>query len=293
MRPPVAFGGMTEFAVITGLSGAGRSTVADALEDRGWFVIDNLPTPLIPKVAELAIVPESSIELVALALGSSAQPQDILPAIADLRAGPARVRVVFLEASTDSLVRRYESTKRRHPRSTGEQLAQTIEHERSLLEPVKAEADVIVDTTHLNIYELRNRVAELFADGERDDHRMQTTLLSFGYKHGLPTDVDIVLDCRFLPNPHWIPELRPKSGLDGEVVDYVLQQPVARPFLVELERTLALLIPAYVREGKSFLSIALGCTGGRHRSVVMAEQAAAILRRHGLEPTVDHRDIDR
>jgi UPF0042 nucleotide-binding protein len=284
---------VTEFAVIAGLSGAGRSTVADALEDRGWFVIDNLPTQLIPKVAELAIVPESSIERVALALGSSALPQDILPAIAALRAGPARVRVVFLEASPEALVRRYESTKRRHPRSAGEQLAEAIEQERSLLEPVKAEADVIVDTTNLNIYDLRNRVAELFADGERDEHHMQTTLLSFGYKHGLPTDVDIVLDCRFLPNPYWVDSLRPLTGQDPAVVAHVLGEEAAQQFLDRLDALLDVLLPEYVSEGKAYLSIAFGCTGGRHRSVAIVEEVASRLRRRGIEATVKHRDIDR
>jgi UPF0042 nucleotide-binding protein len=284
---------MTEFAVIAGLSGAGRSTVADALEDRGWFVIDNLPTPLIPKVAELAIVPESSIEKVALALGSSAQPQDILPALADLRTGPARVRVLFLEASTDTLVRRYESTKRRHPRSSGEQLVESIELERALLEPVKAEADVIVDTSTLNIYELRNRVAELFADGERDDHHMQTTLVSFGYKHGLPTDVDIVLDCRFLPDPYWVDALRPLTGRDPEVVAYVLGEDAAQQFLARLDDLLDVLLPQYVSEGKAYLGIAFGCTGGRHRSVAIVEEVAERLRRRGIDAAVKHRDIDR
>jgi UPF0042 nucleotide-binding protein len=284
---------VTEFAVIAGLSGAGRSTVADTLEDRGWFVIDNLPTPLIPKVAELAIVPESSIEKVALALGSSALPQDILPALADLRTGPARVRVLFLEASTDTLVRRYESTKRRHPRSSGEQLVESIEHERALLEPVKAEADVIVDTSHLNIYELRSRVAELFADGEGGDHHMQTTLLSFGYKHGLPTDVDIVLDCRFLPNPYWVDSLRPLTGRDPQVVAYVLGEDAAQQFLARLDDLLDVLLPQYVSEGKAYLGIAFGCTGGRHRSVAIVEEVAERLRRRGIDATVKHRDVDR
>jgi UPF0042 nucleotide-binding protein len=284
---------VTEFVVIAGLSGAGRSTVADALEDRGWFVIDNLPTPLIPKVAELAIVPESRIDRVALALGPTAHPQDILPAIADLRTGPARVRVIFLEASTGTLVRRYESTKRRHPRSAGEQLAEAIEQERSLLEPVKAEADVIVDTSNLNIHELKARVAELFGDDERDDHHMQTTLLSFGYKHGLPTDVDIVLDCRFLPNPYWVDSLRPLTGQHADVVSYVLGEPAAKEFLARLDALLDLLLPEYVSEGKAYLSIAFGCTGGHHRSVAIVEEVARRLRRRGIDATVKHRDIDR
>jgi RNase adapter protein RapZ len=158
---------------------------------------------------------------------------------------------------------------------------------------VKAEADVIVDTTHLNIYELRNRVAELFADGERDDHRMQTTLLSFGYKHGLPTDVDIVLDCRFLPNPYWVDELRPLTGRDPAVVAHVLGEKAAQQFLDKLDALLDVLLPEYVSEGKAYLSIAFGCTGGRHRAVAIVEEVASRLRARGIEATVKHRDIDR
>ena len=283
---------MTDFVVIAGLSGAGRSTVAGTLEDRGWFVIDNLPTPLIPKVAELATVPESSIDRVALALGAGAYATDILPAITELRGSASRVRVIFLDASTEALVRRYESTKRRHPQGSGDRLAEAIEHERDLLEAVKAEADVIVDTSTLNVHELRSRVGELFTDDE-PSAGMQTTLLSFGYKHGLPTDVDIVLDCRFLPNPYWVEALRPLTGLDLDVLHHVLGQPVAQQFLGQVESLLELLIPQYESEGKAYLSIAFGCTGGHHRSVAIVEEIASRLRHHGVTPTVKHRDIER
>jgi UPF0042 nucleotide-binding protein len=284
---------MSEYVVITGLSGGGRTEASRTFEDLGWFIIDNLPASLIPKVAELAGAPGSSIDKVALAVAPGRKDdEELLPAIAALRATGDRVRVLFLDAATERLVQRYESARRRHPFAAEGGISNAIEAERVALEGLKGEADVVIDTSDLNIHELRSRIGELFA-GEAPSALLRTRVMSFGYKHGLPRDVDIVFDCRFLPNPHWIDGLRPKSGLDGDVVDYVLQQPVARPFLVELERTLALLIPAYVREGKSFLSIAFGCTGGRHRSVVMAEQVAAILRRHGLEPTVDHRDIDR
>lgn len=282
---------VTDFVVIAGLSGAGRSTVAGTLEDEGWFVIDNLPTPLIPKVAELATVPESSIDRIALAVGTGTFAGDVLPAISDLRVASARVRVIFLEASTQALVQRYESTKRRHPRAEGG-LAEAIEHERELLEPVKAEADVIVDTTDMNVHQLRSRVHELFIDD--DAHRgMQTTLVSFGYKHGLPTDVDIVLDCRFLPNPYWVESLRPLTGLDAEVRLHVLGQGSAQPFLQRLDDLLEMLVPEYESEGKAYLTLAFGCTGGRHRSVAIAEEVANRLRRRGLQPAVKHRDIDR
>src|SRR5690606_36113587 len=199
-----------------------------------------------------------------------------------------------LEASTDVLVRRFESTRRRHPLSGAgdEHLVAAIERERSLLEPVKSGADVVVDTSDLNDHELRNRIRGLFAVDD-DRPMMQTTVMSFGYKHGLPLDADVVLDCRFLPNPHWVDELRPLTGLDDGVRAYVLGQPAARDFLANVERMLVPLVPAYVSEGKAYLTIALGCTGGRHRSVVMSEEVARLLRRHGLPANVVHRDVEK
>ena len=282
---------MSEYVVITGLSGAGRTEVSRNLEDLGWFIIDNLPAALIPKVAELAGAPGSQIDKVALAVGAAGGNEDeILPAIAALRRNGHRVHVVFLEASSEQLVRRYESTRRRHPYGHGS-VAESIEAERAALEPIKAEADIVIDTSELNVHELRSRIVEAFA-GESQT-AMRTRVTSFGYKHGIPLDVDMIIDCRFLPNPHWIDELRDKTGLDPEVIGYVMRQPAARPFLEEIERLLALLVPAYVGEGKSYLSVAFGCTGGRHRSVVIAEQVAAILRRQGVDPAVTHRDVDK
>ncbi|HEY3143626.1 MAG TPA: RNase adapter RapZ [Acidimicrobiales bacterium] len=286
---------MSEFVVITGLSGAGRSLAADHLEDLGWFVIDNLPPELVPKVVELAQAERSSIERVALVVGTGAYQDEILPMLAWLRSSGARVRIVFLEASTDALVRRYVSTRRRHPLSGGaekEHLAAAIERERGLLDPVKAEADVVVDTTDLNVHDLRRRVVSLFPH-EEPGGGMQTTVLSFGYKHGLPLDADLVFDCRFLPNPHWIDELRPLTGLDPAVRDFVLDQPAAKDFLGRLEDLMTQLLPAYVAEGKAYLTIAMGCTGGRHRSVALAEEVATMLRRHGFSPSTLHRDVEK
>jgi len=203
--------------------------------------------------------------------------------------------VVFLEASTDTLVRRYESSRRRHPLSGGSDqshLAAAIERERLLLDPVKADADVVIDTSTLNVHELRRRMNTLFG-GDETTATMQTTLLSFGYKNGLPLDADLVFDCRFLPNPHWVDELRPLTGLDEPVRDYVLGQEVAGPFLDHVEALLTSLLPAYVAEGKAYLTIALGCTGGRHRSVTIAEELARRLRRHVQRVGVVHRDIDK
>lgn len=282
---------MSEFVVITGLSGAGRSQAADDLEDLGWFVIDNLPAELIPKVTELVQSPGSSTPRVALVVGVGAHQSDLMPALARLRAAGGRVRQLFLDAGTDVLVRRYEGTRRRHPLLVpGEGLAEAIERERELLEPVKAAADVVVDTSALNVHELHDRIVTLFGE-DHPDAGMQTRVVSFGYKHGLPLDVDIVLDCRFLPNPHWIDDLRPLTGLDDAVRRYVLSQGPARELLTRLDELLGMLLPAYVAEGKSYLTLAFGCTGGRHRSVAIAEEVASLLRRRDFAPTVLHRDI--
>ncbi|HLM64489.1 MAG TPA: RNase adapter RapZ [Acidimicrobiales bacterium] len=286
---------MSEFVVITGLSGAGRSMAADDLEDLGWFVIDNMPPELVPKVVELVQTPGSSIERVALVVGTGAYQDEVLPMLAWLRSSAARVRILFLEASTDALVRRYESSRRRHPLSGGgdhEHLVAAIERERQLIEPVKAESDVVVDTSDLNVHALRRRIVALFA-GAEDDAPMQVTLLSFGYKHGLPLDADLVFDCRFLPNPHWVDELRPLTGLDEPVRDYVLEQPAAQQFLAHLADMTAQLLPAFVAEGKAYLTVAFGCTGGRHRSVAIATEVARLLRRQGFSPGVLHRDVEK
>jgi UPF0042 nucleotide-binding protein len=282
-----------EFVVITGLSGAGRSQAADILEDLGWFVIDNLPPTLIPKVSELATGPGSSMSKVALVVGTGPYHHEVLPALNALREQGLRLRILFLEASTDVLVRRYESSRRRHPLDgQGLGLARAIEAERELLEPVKEEADVVVDTTELNVHQLRTRMLDLFG-ADAPDAGMQITLMSFGYKHGLPLDTDLVIDCRFLPNPHWVEDLRPLRGTDEPVRDYVMGQEVTARFLEELTDLLELLLPAYVNEGKSYLTIAFGCTGGRHRSVAIAEEMASRLRSGGFESKVVHRDVGR
>jgi UPF0042 nucleotide-binding protein len=284
---------MSDFVVITGLSGGGRSEAANNLEDLGWFVIDNLPPTLISKVAELAQAPGSSISKVVLVVGTAPQQAEILPALSELRSQGSRVRIVYLEAATEVLVRRYESSRRRHPLARPElTLAEAIESERAMVAPVRAEADVVIDTTDLNVHQLRARMLDLFSV-DVPESRMQTTLVSFGYKHGLPLDTDLVIDCRFLPNPHWIDELRPLTGLDDPVRDYVLGQPIAAEFLDDLRRLLTLLLPAYVAEGKSYLTIAFGCTGGRHRSVAISEEIAAGLRAGGFDLRVTHRDVAR
>ncbi len=281
---------MTDFVVITGLSGAGRSTAADVLEDLGWFVIDNMPVALMPKVAELALQPTSVQDRVAFVAGWNTAAAELMPMVDDLRAGGSVVRMIFLDASTDVLIRRYESSRRRHPASTGELLGGAIEQERVLLEPLRAAADVVVDTSDLNVHQLRDRVTELF-DHDGRSPGMQVTVTSFGFKHGVPSDVDMVLDCRFLPNPHWVDELRPQTGTDAAVRAYVVDSELAQDFLSTLEAMLDTLLPAYQAEGKAYLTLAFGCTGGRHRSVAIAEEVARRLRERGMAPGVQHRDI--
>ncbi|HZU72591.1 MAG TPA: RNase adapter RapZ [Acidimicrobiales bacterium] len=285
---------MTDFLVISGLSGAGRSTAAATLEDLGWFVIDNLPAALISKVAELVDKPGAETERVALVVGRGGGEEyleEVGPAIRGLRATGNRVRVLFLEASDEALVRRFEGTRRRHPMA-GEGVVEAIARERHLLDGIRTESDVVVDTTDLNVHQLRERLVDLFG-ADDPAGTMRTQVLSFGYKYGIPLDVDLVLDCRFLPNPHWIEELRTHSGLEEPVRRYVLDQPETEEFLKKVDDLLGMLMPAYVKEGKSYLTIALGCTGGHHRSVVLAEEIAERLRRAGFTPAVSHRDVSR
>ena len=282
-----------DFTIITGLSGAGRSEAAKCLEDLDYFVVDNLPPALIGKVAELVRAPASTTERVALVVGTGAYLEylDELPsALESLKSSGARVRILFLDASDEVLIRRYENTRRPHPLA-GERVSEAVDRERRALEPVKAEADVVVDTTDLNVHQLRDRLLDLFA---RDaEHDLQTNVVSFGFKHGVPIDVDMVLDCRFLPNPHWVDELRPLSGLDEPVREFVMSQPDTDAFLTKVDDLLGLLLPAFVKEGKSYLSIAVGCTGGQHRSVVIGEKLAKLLAKRGFQPTVQHRDVNR
>jgi RNase adapter protein RapZ len=282
---------VAEFVVVTGLSGAGRSQAGAVLEDIGWYVMDNIPTALITKVAELVSGPAPEAQRLALVVGRhAAQLGELQADIQRLRASGERVKVLFLDASDEVLVRRFEGTRRRHPLGK-EGVVGAIADERRRLGAIKEMADIVVDTSDLNVNQLRERLSELFSDGETLD--MQILVLSFGFKHGVPLDVDNVLDVRFLPNPHWVEAMRPLTGLDEPVRRYVLGQPEAKEFLDRVEHLLNFLVPAYVNEGKSYLTIAIGCTGGRHRSVVLAEEIANSLRELGYNPSVTHRDVDR
>jgi UPF0042 nucleotide-binding protein len=282
---------MAEFLIITGMSGAGRSQASDTFEDLGWFVIDNMPVALISKVMELVTSPGSETEKVALVVGRAGNDVgEMSVAMEQLSRRDLRVRVLYLEASDDVLVRRFENTRRRHP-VDAESLVDAITLERKMLHRIRERADVVIDTSDLNVHQLRERLVELF--NPHTDEHMQISVMSFGFKNGLPLDVDNVFDCRFLPNPHWVDELRPLNGLDDDVRKYVLDQAATGPFLTVIQDFLRLTVPAYVAEGKSYLSIAAGCTGGHHRSVVIAEEIARLLREMGYSVTLNHRDIDR
>ncbi|MEY2580318.1 MAG: RNase adapter protein RapZ [Ilumatobacteraceae bacterium] len=282
---------MADIVLITGLSGAGRSGAAAVLEDLGWYVIDNLPTSLVDTIVELASKPGSDIER--LALVSGRQHIDVLPKVAALRGEGHRVRIVFLDATTAELVKRYDSSRRKHPlNAEADGLVEAIELERSLLDPVRGAADLVIDTTDLNIHQLKAKLIAAF-DQTGDGQRLQVAIESFGYKYGLPLDADIVMDVRFLPNPHWEEALRPLTGHDPAVRDFVLERSHASQFLDEFEALMVGLVPAYEAEGKTYLTIAMGCTGGRHRSVAVAEELAARLRGRGIAVTTGHRDIAR
>lgn len=282
---------MIDIIVVTGLSGAGRSQAADDLEDLGWYVIDNLPVVLVNEVVGVSGVAGAGIPKLCLVIGNAREQADVLAAVAELRAADHRVRVLFLEASTQELVRRYEATRRKHPfAESGTGLEDVISRERAALAEVRAAADLVVDTTSLTIHQLRAQIVALFG-AETPDVGLGLSLVSFGFKHGIPIDVDYVLDVRFLPNPHWVEELRDLTGLEDAVRDHVLADPTAQGFLERAGELLAFVIPECVGEGRSYLSIAVGCTGGRHRSVAIVEELARRMTEQGYSPRVAHRDI--
>jgi RNase adapter protein RapZ len=280
------------FTIITGLSGAGRSESAKIFEDLGYFVIDNLPPALIEKMAELISLPGSKVSQVALVVdprGGEYFPE-LQKSLEQLRDRGIEYRILFLEASDSSLVRRFDETRRKHP--LGERVIDGILEEREMVRPLRDQADVIMDTTNLNVHELRDKINSLFAEPEPSSG-MAVNVISFGYKHGLPLDSDIVLDCRFLPNPHWVEELRPLDGTNRKVRGYVLNAPETEPFLREVRRLLGVMLPGFVKEGRHYLTIAVGCTGGRHRSVVITEEIAKHLADKGFSPKVVHRDLEK
>jgi RNase adapter protein RapZ len=282
---------VADIVLITGLSGAGRSGAAAVLEDLGWYVIDNLPTSLVDTIVELASKPGSDIERLALVAGR--QHVDVLPKVSSLRREGHRVRIVFLDSSTAELVKRYDATRRKHPLDAeAGGLVEAIDLERRLLATVKDAADLVIDTSELNIHQLKTKLVAAF-DHVGDGQRLQVAVESFGFKYGLPLDADIVMDVRFLPNPHWEEGLRSLTGHDPAVRDFVLERAEAATFVDDFEAMLFALVPAYEAEGKSYLTVAMGCTGGRHRSVAVAEELARRLRARGIAVATSHRDIAR
>ncbi|MQA07613.1 MAG: RNase adapter RapZ [Pseudonocardiaceae bacterium] len=283
-----------EVAVVTGLSGAGRSTAAKCLEDLGWFVVDNLPPELVATMVELGVQARGVITKVAVVMDvrSRAFTEDLSSVIKDLDTRGYKPRVLFLEATDAVLVSRFEQVKRSHPMQADGRLVDGITSERGLLTPLREEADLVLDTSALSVHQLRAKIEDAF--GSETSTQTRVTVLSFGYKYGLPMDADMVMDVRFLPNPFWIPELRDLTGLDSEVRNYVVTQEGASDFLDRYHELLRLIGAGYRREGKRFLTLAVGCTGGKHRSVALSEELAAMLSKEdGMTVKVVHRDLGR
>ena len=294
MSSPAASKSGIEVAVVTGLSGAGRSTAAKCLEDLGWFVVDNLPPELIATMVELGAQARGAITRVAVVMDvrSRAFTDDLAAIIKDLDARGYKPRVLFLEATDEVLVRRFESVRRGHPMQGDGRLADGIAAERMLLTPLREAADLVLDTSALSVHQLRAKIEDTF--GSETSARTRVTVLSFGYKYGLPMDADLVMDVRFLPNPFWIPELREQTGLDPDVRNYVLSQEGAEEFLDRYHELLKLIGAGYRREGKRYLTLAVGCTGGKHRSVAISEELSGLLSTEdGMTVKVVHRDLGR
>jgi len=283
-----------EFTIITGLSGAGKTEAIRCFEDMGYFCIDNLPSTFIPKLAELCSLPGSRIGKVALVCDVRGGEffDALFEALRELKSRDIGYQILFLEASDEELVKRFKETRRRHPLAEGGELTEGIHKERQLLESFRGRADMIIDTTNLEAYELRDKIRSSFL-GEQKRKAILTTVISFGYKYGVPLDADLVMDVRFLPNPHYIEELRPYSGEDERVRDFVLRRKETQAFLRKFRDLLAFLLPYYVSEGKTHLIIALGCTGGTHRSVVLANEIEKFLKEKGYNVVVRHRDVKR
>ena len=283
-----------ELLILTGMSGAGRSTVAHALEDLGWYVVDNLPPALLPQLAQQSLDTHAALAVVVDVRGGKFF-DDLNNALLALKNSQTTFRLLFLDASDQALVQRFESTRRPHPLQAKDRIVDGIERERAKLEDIRAQADVVIDSSNLNVHQLEKRTSEIFAAGMLPTLRIN--VLSFGYKYGIPVDADLVLDCRFIPNPHWIPELRPLTGLDAPVSERVLNSEGVADFVQSYVSVVQRMIPGYLREGKKYVTIAIGCTGGKHRSVAVAQEIARQLTSSSADLEISahatHRDVGR
>jgi UPF0042 nucleotide-binding protein len=283
-----------ELLVLSGMSGAGRSTVAHALEDLGWYVVDNLPPALLPQLADQALDTHTSLAVVVDVRGGKFF-DELNSALAKLSAEKIPYRLLFLDASDQALVQRFESTRRPHPLQGKDRIVDGISRERAKLEEIRAQADVVIDSSNLNVHQLEKRTGEIFAAGMSP--ALRVNVLSFGYKYGIPVDADLVLDCRFIPNPHWVPELRPLTGLDAPVSQQVLGSDGVEKFIKSYVGVVQQMIPGYFREGKKYVTIAIGCTGGKHRSVAVSEEIArqlsSVTSDFEISAHATHRDVGR
>jgi UPF0042 nucleotide-binding protein len=283
-----------ELIIITGLSGAGKSIAIKSLEDMGFFCIDNLPVSLLPKVVELGSLSENKLDRIGVVIDARGRTffRELEKELRYLEEGHISHRIIFLEASDAVLIRRYKESRRSHPLSVEKGIAESISEERKLLRPIRERADLVIDTSDFPIERLREDLRR-YLTGVEVPGVLQLVIMSFGYKYGIPLDADIVFDIRFLPNPFWVAELKDLNGFDRRVVDYVTGNRTARKFLRDFQKLLDYLIPLYIREGKAFLTLAIGCTGGRHRSVVVAELLSEHLKEAGHPVFLRHRDVDR
>jgi len=286
----------SEVVVVTGMSGAGRSTVAHAMEDLGWYVVDNLPPALLANLCDMAATTVTNIAVVIDVRGRQFF-DDLNVALSEIGDRGIARRILFVDAADEVLIRRFESTRRPHPLPGGDRIVDGIAKERDRLREVRSIADIVIDSSSLNIHQLESKVEELFhADGSAD---LRVNGLSFGYKDGIPVDADLVMDCRFIPNPHWIPELRPMNGLDAPVSENVLQSKNVQEFLTRYEALFETMADGFFSEGRKYLTLAVGCTGGKHRSVAIAQElvrrlnAKKIYSHHTLSAASIHRDLGR
>lgn len=282
-----------EILILTGMSGAGRSTTAHALEDLGWYVVDNLPPALLPALVSKDAGPDGKEYAVVVDVRGGHFFDELTSALSELRASGKTYRLLFLDATDQALVQRFESTRRPHPLQGNDRIVDGISREREKLDEVRSECDIAIDTTNLNVHQLEKRIGEIFGGGKTQGIRIN--VLSFGYKYGIPVDSDLVLDCRFIPNPHWIPELRPLTGLAPQVSDRVLSNLGVQDFVKDYVSLVASMVPGYMNEGKKFLTISVGCTGGKHRSVAITEEIAKQLSAldRGISAYSTHRDVGR